>query len=65
MRNGYIERFNVSYREGVRDTYELRNLVEARGRTQAGYTTTTTSARTMHLAVFPRLRTETDSRAYF
>lgn len=34
MQNGFIERFNRSYREGVLDMYVFRNLNEVRERTE-------------------------------
>ncbi len=33
MQNGYIERFNRSYREGVLDLYPFNTLAEVQGRT--------------------------------
>lgn len=35
MQNGFIERFNRSYREGVLDMYVFRTLSEVRERTEA------------------------------
>jgi putative transposase len=51
MQNGFIERFNRSYREAVLNIYVFKTLAEARNGRRPGSQITTRYYRTAHMMI--------------